>query len=367
MMVPFLVSLATVATVAFLNGANDISRSIAVLVGAGVRDYKKACKIGTLATVIGSTASFWLAIRMVETFTKTWTVQPLQPSPTLLFGILVTITFWLTAMTFLGIPVSTTHAIVGAIIGLSLVKQGWGQVLWGNISVKVFLPLLISPILASAVSWFLYRALVTLDRVNPCLCIGETTSQLDMNAQGEVIALIPARRFSFIIASAHSCRQFLRHQVGITADHLHLLSAVSIAVARALNDTPKIVALGLLAQGSVPQSFLFALATLAMGVGSLIGGWRVTRTLANKITTLDNRTGLSANLTTALLVAVCANLGLPVSTTQVAGGSIIGAGTAKEMKSVYWDVARNVALAWLVTLPACAILSAAISLTLTRL
>ena len=366
-MASFFASLLTVATVAFLNGANDISRSIAVLVGAGVRDYKKACKIGTLGTVIGSVASFWFAIRMVETFTKTWTAQPLQPSPFLLLGILVTITFWLTAMTSFGIPVSTTHAIVGAIIGLSLVKQGWEQVLWGSIGVKVFLPLLISPFLASAVSWFLYRAFITLDRVNPCLCVGEAAPQLDMSAQGEVIALIPAKRLSFIIASAHSCRQFLRHQVGITADHLHLLSAIAIAVARALNDTPKIVALGLLAQGSVPQSLLFALATLAMGAGSLIGGWRVTRTLANKITTLDNRTGLSANLTIALLVAGCANLGLPVSTTQVTGGAIIGAGTAKRTKSVYWDVVSNIALAWFVTLPACAILSAAISLTLTKL
>jgi len=199
------------------------------------------------------------------------------------------------------------------------------------------------------------------------LCVGEVSPQLDSDAQGEVIALVPKRRMSFVFASAKVCRQFFHHQVGITADHFHLLSAMLIAVSRALNDTPKIVALGLLVQNSISQPFLFAVVTLAMGLGSIVGGWRVTQTLAKRITQLDNRTGLSANLTIVSLVAVCANLGLPVSTTHVTGGAILGVGVAKGSKSVFWDVVRNIALAWLVTLPICATLSAAISFALTRL
>ncbi|MEZ8221491.1 inorganic phosphate transporter, PiT family [Candidatus Fervidibacteria bacterium JGI MDM2 JNZ-1-D12] len=360
-------SLFSLATVAFLNGANDISRSIAVLVGAGIRDYKKACQIGTIGTMLGSILSLWLANRMVETFTKSWTAQPLQSSPFLILGVSFTITLWLTVMTCFGLPTSTTHAIVGAIIGLGLVTQGWEQVLWDKVATKIFLPLLLSPSLAFSFSWLLYRTLVFLDKVNPCLCVGEISPQLNPDAQGEVIAIVPARNLSLVFSSAQSCRQFLRHQVGITADHLHLLSAMLIAVARALNDTPKIVALGLLAQSSISQPLFFVVVTLAMGAGSFIGGWRVTQTLANRITTLDNRTGLSANLTTALLVAGCANLGLPVSTTHVAGGSILGAGIVKGSKSVYWDVVRNIALAWLVTLPMCALSSAALSFVLIRL
>ena len=213
----------------------------------------------------------------------------------------------------------------------------------------------------------LYRAFVTLDRVNPCLCIGETADQLNPEAQGEVIALVPARRLPLVLSSAQACRQFLRHQVGITADHLHLFSAFLISVARALNDAPKIAAIGLLAQSPLSQPVIFAAVALAMGIGSLIGGRRVTKTLAEKITPIDNRTGLSANLTISLLVSGCANLGLPVSTTHVTGGAIVGIGIAKGTKSVYWKVVRDIVMAWCVTMPVCGLLSAVIAFVALRL
>ncbi|MCS7192409.1 MAG: inorganic phosphate transporter [Armatimonadetes bacterium] len=366
-MISALISLSAVATVAFLNGANDISRSIAAMVGAGVRDYKRACQIGTFGTVLGALISFWFASKMVETFTKSWTVQPLQPSPLLLLGVSVVISLWLIAMTWFGIPVSTTHSIVGTLIGFSLVAQGFEEILWGKIAVKIFLPLLFSPIIALSLSFLLYCALAYLDKFNPCVCIGDISPQLSAETQGEVIAIVPASKFSFIFASVQSCQQFFQHKVGVTADHLHLLSAILIAVARALNDTPKIVALGLLAQVSISQSFLFLMATLAMGLGSLFSGWRVTRTLAKKITKLDNRTGLSANATIAFLVSLCANLGLPVSTTHVTGGAIVGAGITKGAKSVYWDMVISVFLAWCVTLPTCTLLSVIISYALLKI
>ncbi|MEJ7615364.1 MAG: inorganic phosphate transporter [Candidatus Fervidibacter sacchari] len=362
-----IVPLLGAALIAFLNGANDISRSIATLVGAGVRSYRKACQLGTLGTIIGSALSFWLAQRMLETFTKSWTNQPLTSSPVTLLAIVIAAVLWLIAMTWLGIPVSTTHSIVGAIIGFHLVLQGWEKILWGNIAAKVLLPLLFSPLIALALSWSLYRFLAALDKINPCLCIGETANQLNPDAQGEVIALVPARRLSLVVSSAQACRQFLRHQVGITADHLHLLSAFSISVARALNDAPKIAAIGLLAQSSLPQPVIFAAVTLAMGIGSLIGGWRVTKTLAEKITPIDNRTGLSANLTISLLVSGFANLGLPVSTTHVTGGSIVGIGISKGAKSVYWKVVSEIVIAWCVTMPVCGLLSATIAFIALRL
>jgi PiT family inorganic phosphate transporter len=362
-----IVPLLGAALIAFLNGANDISRGIATLVGAGVRNYRKACQLGTLGTIIGSALSFWLAQRMVETFTKSWASQPLTSSPATLLSIVVAAALWLIVVTWLGIPVSTTHSIVGAIIGFHLVHGGWEKILWGNIAAKVFLPLLFSPIIALVLSWSLYRAFVTLDRVNPCLCIGETADQLNPEAQGEVIALVPARRLSLVLSSAQACRQFLRHQVGITADHLHLFSAFLISVARALNDAPKIAAIGLLAQSSLSQPVNFAVVTLAIGIGSLIGGRRVTKTLAEKITPIDNRTGLSANLTISLLVSGCANLGLPVSTTHVTGGAIVGIGIAKGTKSVYWKVVRDIVMAWCVTMPVCGLLSAVIAFVALRL
>ena len=133
--------------------------------------------------------------------------------------------------------------------------------------------------------------------------------------------------------------------------------------ARGLNDTPKIVALGvafyLITTGNPKYQtpfWLFALVALGMGLGSFVGGLKVTKTLAEKVTKMDHTEGFSANVVTAFLVAYASNLGLPVSTTHVSSAAIIGIGVRRGVKSVRWKVVRDMALAWVVTLPAAGLL-----------
>jgi PiT family inorganic phosphate transporter len=136
--------------------------------------------------------------------------------------------------------------------------------------------------------------------------------------------------------------------------------------ARGLNDTPKIVALGVAfflarAHGTPDQAprWLFAQAAVSMGVGSYLGGIKVTQTLAAKVTRMDHREGFAANVTTATLVAGASQLGLPVSTTHVSSGAIIGIGLREGVGRVGWRAVRDMALAWVVTLPAAGLLGLA--------
>lgn len=148
------------------------------------------------------------------------------------------------------------------------------------------------------------------------------------------------------------------------ASRLHWISSAAIAFARALNDTPKIAAIFAFAflarsgRDAVPVAS-FVLLAASMFAGSVLSGLRVTRCMAECITRLDDASGLTANLFTAFLVAGAANLGLPVSTTHVSTGAIVGVGLARGVKAVSWTTLREFVLAWTVTLPATAALALA--------
>lgn len=194
-------------------------------------------------------------------------------------------------------------AITGALVSVGAVVYGVSNVKWATVGQKVVIPLLLSPFLA--------------------------------------LRLIRAASAPRLMNS------------------LHWLSSGTASFARGLNDTPKIVALGVAfyfitqrAASYQTPFWLFALVALAMGVGSVIGGRAVTTTLAEKVTRMDYTEGFAANLATAALVAGASNLGLPVSTTHVSSGAIIGIGLREGAGRAQWGMVRGMALAWVVTLPA---------------
>lgn len=156
-------------------------------------------------------------------------------------------------------------------------------------------------------------------------------------------------------------------------DMIHWLSSGLASFARGTNDAPKIVAMLLLGSATaVWPSTSFQLAafggvSLAMGLGSYFGGLRVTEVLAEKVTRMDHAEGLSANLTTSFLVLVSGTLGLPVSTTHVSSSAIIGIGLLKGLHKVRWTIVRGMVLAWVVTLPAAAVLASVAYLILARI
>jgi PiT family inorganic phosphate transporter len=148
----------------------------------------------------------------------------------------------------------------------------------------------------------------------------------------------------------------------VTGDHLHWLSSGAVSFARGLNDAPKIVGVALATELLAPSSWifssnrLFVLVSAGIVLGSLVAGRRVTRVLAEDVTPMNRREGLAANLVTATLVAAGAVYGLPLSTTHVSSGGIVGMGA--ERGSLDWAKVREIAAAWVITLPAAALLGA---------
>jgi PiT family inorganic phosphate transporter len=155
-------------------------------------------------------------------------------------------------------------------------------------------------------------------------------------------------------------------------DSIHWLSSGLTSLARGINDAPKIAAMLLLGsfQAAWPSAALqmlaFAGVAIAMGVGSYWGGRCVTEVLAEQVTKMNHVEGLSANLTTSSLVILSGSLGLPVSTTHLSSSAIIGIGLLKGSSAVHWTTVREMILAWIVTLPAAALLACLVYLLLSR-
>jgi PiT family inorganic phosphate transporter len=168
---------------------------------------------------------------------------------------------------------------------------------------------------------------------------------------------------SIVSGDSATCRTTIPTALRVTADGFHWLSSGAASFARGLNDAPKIVGLALAAGALTSTSIasmrpvFFLLVTAGIVIGSLAAGLRVTRVLAEDVTPMSHREGLAANLVTAMLVAVGAVNGLPMSTTHVSSGAIMGIGA--ERGSLNWRTARTIVAAWIVTLPAAAVLAAA--------
>lgn len=318
--------LSAAAVLAFANGANDISKSIATLVGSGESDYKKAVVVTSLAVAAGAVlASAW-AVKMTLLFTKGMLSPQVQLNQTFALAILAGAVGWVLLSTRIGMPVSTTHAIVGATLLTGMYAFGIDQVLWSSVWKKVALPLLLSPIAAFGTSWLVFRFLSWLCRERYCL----------------------------------NCHW------------AHWASAVSSGFARGLNDTPKIAGLGFFFYALVDPSatvaprWFFLVLAAANAFGGIVMGLKVTETLAHKVTKMDHLEGFAANLTTSVMVVATAVHGFPVSTTHVSSSAILGMGLRKGAAAVNARVAGEIALAWLVTLPTAGLIGVVAYWTLSR-
>ena len=190
-----------------------------------------------------------------------------------------------------------------------------------------------------------------------CVCIERRITIVA--AGGMAAAAVSSADLS---AAAVSRREDCDSSPAVTArvgalDALHWLSSALTSLARGLNDTPKIVALGVAASAGLGLSgfSFYALVAAAMGAGSLVAGFRVTETLARRVTPMSPAEGFCANLVTTLLVGLASVAALPVSTTHVSSGAIVGIGLHRGAGSVRWRTMREMLLAWLVTLPAAAL------------
>ncbi|MBB5033948.1 inorganic phosphate transporter [Prosthecobacter vanneervenii] len=312
----FLITLAVIV-VAYANGANANFKGVASLFGSGTTSYRTAVHWATITTFAGCVAAMYWTGGLLKTFTgKGLVPEALIAQPLFLLAVAAGAGVSGFLATWLGFPVSTTHLLTGALLG-----AGW---IAGDVNVvtlwESFLkPLLISPLLALAGGMLVYGILK------------------------------PLR-----LAPDHRTR---------TLDALHILSAGAVSFARGLNDTPKMAAL-LLGVGWLNGSAGMILVAVAMAAGGLISAGRVADTLAHKITDMNPGQGFAANLATALLVTTASISGLPVSTTHVSVGALLGIGIIT--RQAKWRTVIPVLAAWVITLP-CAALMAGLLFAIGRL
>ncbi len=292
----------------YSNGANDNFKGVATLFGGGVVSFKKALVWSTTTTVLGSITSIFLAEKLVKNFSG----KGLVPDTLLLtpefaiaitFGAAITVFF----ATKIGMPISTTHALVGGLLGCGViaVRSNFNFIKLGT---TFLIPLIFSPLVATLLSFLAYSV------VNYCT----------------------------------------KRESSILINQLHFFSSGIVCFSRALNDTPKIAGLLLLVSFLDVKFGMVAIA-MAMALGGLLNSKKVAEIMSSKITPMNPNQGFTANLITGILVTCASVIGLPVSTTHVSVGSIFGIGIISK-KSDY-SVIRNILMSWLLTLPFSAIVS----------
>ena len=333
--------------VAFANGANDVSKGIATLVGSGITNYRRAIAWGSLCTVAGALTAAFASQRLVATFSGKGILTAPNTSESFLVAIACGAIGWLIIATRTGLPVSTTHSLAGALVGAAVMQAGLHGVLWATLVKKIVLPLVASPVMALVLLFLVLPALrpviARFDRY--CICVEQSMPVTpDGIAWRESLPVVE-------VGSVQSCSTAVARVS--TIDTLHWLSSGATSFFRGLNDAPKILALGVAAGLSQ-----YAFVALAMGIGSILAGFRVTRTLAEKVTPITPSNGFAANLVTSVLVGAASLFALPVSTTHVSSGAIIGVGLHDG--KVRWTIVGEMCLAWILTLPVSALLAAGV-------
>jgi PiT family inorganic phosphate transporter len=350
------IMLVCVWCLAYANGANDNFKGVATLFGSGTTDYRKALLWATATTFLGSLVAVVFAGALLENFSGKGLVND-ELAASAGYGAAVALAAGLTVLiaTRLGLPVSTTHGLVGALVGagwaagshVNLVKLGGG----------FFLPLLASPLLALGTTVVLYplmrfarKAIGITDET--CFCIGAETVEV-VPVLGHAAALQRIEQLTATMGTTVECRRRYRGRVlGLEAeslvDRLHYLSAGIVSFARGLNDTPKIAALLLLAPGLGMFGSVLIIG-MAIAFGGLFGARRVAETMSKKITPMNAGQGLAGNLATGLIVVGASHFGMPVSTTHVSCGSLFGIGTLTGQANL--RTIGAILLAWITTLP----------------
>lgn len=371
-----LLAFALVFALAFANGANDVSKAIATLVGSGVTDYRSAIAWGTVWTMVGAALAAFVARAMVNTFSHGLVQTGVIIGPAVTLAVLTGTIAWVLFASRTGLPVSTTHALTGAIVGTGLVAFAGDGLIWSAIGEKIALPLLLGPFLAFTVSLLIHPAVRALAKKweGACLCVMPVSRALvAIDPCGGTRTLFQTAQFGQpMIAVPSQCDRAGLQGLVVGLDTIHWLSSGLASFARGTNDAPKIVAMLLLGSATstwpstLSQLAAFGGVAIAMGLGSYFGGLRVTEVLAENVTKMNHAEGLSANLTTSSLVLLAGSLGLPLSTTHVSSSAIIGIGLLKGWNSVRWTTVRDMVLAWVMTLPASALLACIAYLILTR-
>jgi len=312
----------------FTNGFHDTANSIAT----SVSTRALSPRLAVLTAAVLNFAGAFVSIKVAATVAK-GIVDPEAITLKIVLGGLVGAITWNLITWYLGLPSSSSHALIGGMIGSASAAQGFDVVKWRGLYEKVLIPSLAAPFLGVLGAAAIMLALLWIIR----------------------------RRSPGVVN-----RVFRR---------LQLVSGGFVAFTHGTNDAQKtmgIITLALVASGHVNADnfhvplWVILCAAVAMGAGTYAGGWRIIKTLGQRVAKLDPPQGFAAQTACASILWATAHYGFPVSTTHVISGSVLGAGATRRFSAVRWGVAGNILLAWLMTIPCAALVGAGMEV-LTRL
>jgi inorganic phosphate transporter, PiT family len=303
----------------FTNGFHDTGNAMATSIATKALGPRTAVAISGVLNLVGAFLSLAVAATIASGLVSTKLVTLTVVAAGLAGGIIWNLLTWL-----FGIPSSSSHALIGGVIGATIAAAGGHAVLWHGLVSKVVLPAVLSPIIAALVAatgtWLLYRI---------------SRSLTDA-----------ARQHGFRIG-----------QIG---------SACMVSLAHGTNDAQKtmgVITLALIANKTLPAHsnapfWVILCCALAISIGTYVGGWRVIRTLGKGLVEIESPQGMAAESASAAVILLSSSFGYSLSTTHVATGSIIGTGLGKKGAEVRWNVAGRMATAWVFTLPSAAVVGA---------
>ncbi|MFZ6799917.1 inorganic phosphate transporter [Undibacterium sp. Di24W] len=304
----------------FMNGFHDAANAIATVVSTGVLKPGQAVAMAALFNVL---AFFVFNLSVAKTIGK-GTIDPTIIDQYVIFGALVGAIFWNLVTWYFGIPSSSSHALIGGLIGAAVAKDGTGALI-GTGLYKILLFIVLSPLLG-----FFLGALMML--LVSWLFVKSTPIKIDKWF----------RRLQLVSASAFS----LGHGGNDAQKTMAIIWMLLIAAKYSDPADP------------LPPMWVVYSCYAAIGLGTLFGGWRIVKTMGQKITKLKPVGGFCAESAGALTLLFANISGIPVSTTHTITGAIVGVGSSQKMSAVRWGVAGNIVWAWILTIPASAFVAA---------
>ncbi|MCC6223965.1 MAG: inorganic phosphate transporter [Thermoleophilia bacterium] len=312
----------------FTNGFHDAANAIATGISTRALHPRFAVILAAVLNFAGAFASFKVAATIAKGI-----VNPSAITLRVVLAGLIGAIAWNLLTWYFGLPSSSSHALVGGILGAGVAKTGFDVIQWDGLVRKVLVPSLCAPVF------------------------------------GLVGALLFMSGFLWVV------RRRAPGIVNRIFRRLQLVSSSFLAFTHGTNDAQKtmgILALALVASGHLdpeferPPTWVIVSAASAIAAGTYAGGWRIIRTLGQRIAKLEPPQGFAAEASTSLTLYFTAHYGFPVSTTHTVSGSVLGAGAARRLSAVRWGVAGNIVTAWLLTIPSAALVGAAMQ-GLTRL
>jgi inorganic phosphate transporter, PiT family len=296
----------------FTNGFHDTGNAMATSIATGALPPKIAVALSGVLNLVGAFLSFAVAATIASGLVNSGIV-----TLTVVFAGLVGGILWNLATWYLGIPSSSSHALIGGVVGATLAASGSHAVMWHGLVEKVIIPAVLSPVIAGGIA---------------------------------AVGTFGVYRLTQGIRDRTRSHGFRLGQIG---------SASMVSLAHGTNDAQKtmgVITLALiahhsLASGAKAPDWVIVSCAVAISLGTYIGGWRVIRTLGKGLVEIDSPQGMAAESSSAATILLASHFGYSLSTTHVATGSILGSGVGKQGAEVRWSVAGRMAIAWVITLP----------------